>query len=310
MQAVYLTPRSTFPAAYPSNTLFGAICTGLSDLGYDVDGLISRYPEDPPFILSSTFPYVTAGGRIHHFLPCPLLPPLDLRREEDFDNAKRFKRVRYLHEDVFRDLAGGDLRLADLIAGLGDYAIDRGMLARESKTPVLERDEVEIPHNRINRLSSESEAFYHTYGSMIRNGGYYFLIRFYDTAWEPPVRAALRFLEDRGVGPRTSGGQGQFTLSFGDMAIQEQPEEPYLMSLSRFAPGSLAAFGGMVWYDLISIRGRSGDGVMKKKISMLAEGSVFANLHRPSYGSVAVVRDSPQVVEYGMAFLVGIRWSA
>ena len=110
MQAVYLTPRSTFPAAYPSNTLFGAICTGLFDLGYDVDGLIGRYPEDPPFILSSAFPYVTAGGRIHHFLPCPLLPPLDLRREEDFDNAKRFKKVRYLHEDLFRDLASGDLR--------------------------------------------------------------------------------------------------------------------------------------------------------------------------------------------------------
>ena len=184
------------------------------------------------------------------------------------------------------------------------------MLARESTTLVLQRDEAEIPHNRINRLSSESEAFYHTYGSIVQNGGYYFLIRFHDAAWESPVRAALRFLEDRGVGPRTSGGQGQFTLSFGDMAIQEQPEEPYLMSLSRFAPGSLAAFGGMVWYDLISIRGRSGDGVMKKKISMLAEGSVFANLHRPSYGSVAVVRDSPRVVEYGMAFPIGIRWSA
>ncbi len=310
MRAVYLTPRSTFPATLPSNTLFGAICTGLFSLGYDLDGLIARYPEDPPFILSSAFPYVTSGGRSHHFLPCPLLPPPETRREEDFDNARRFKRIRYLHEDLFRDLAGGDLRRTDLISGLDDYVADRGMLAREGDMLTLQRDEVEIPHNRINRLSSESEAFYHTYGSIFRNGGYYFLIRFHDTTWEPPVRAALRFLEDQGIGPRTSGGQGQFSLSFGDMTIPEQPEEPYLMTLSRFTPDTLTAFEGRAWYDLVSIRGRSGDGVMKRRISMLTEGSVFANLHRPSYGSVAVVRDSPRVVEYGMAFPVGIRWSA
>ena len=309
MRAVYLTPHSTFPSVFPSNTLFGAICTGLFDLDYDLDDLIERYPEDPAFILSSAFPYLNAGGAIHHFLPSPLLPPPKIRLEEDFDKAKAFKKVRYIHEAVFHDLAGGKLRREEIIGDLDNYAVESGMLARKREYLPLDRAETEIPHNRINRITSESEEFYHTYGSIFRRGGRYFLIRFYDRAWEAPVEAALRLLEDRGVGPRTSGGQGQFSLSFGEMEIPEDAGAPYLMSLSRFAPESLAAFKGRVWYDLVSIRGRSGDGVMKKSVRMLSEGSVFANLHRPSYGTMATVRDSPRVIEYGMAFPVGIRWS-
>jgi len=79
------------------------------------------------------------------------------------------------------------------------------------------------------------------------------------------------------------------------------------MTLSRLLPDSLSPFGREIWYDLVTIRGRSQDGVAKKKVLMLSEGTFFKNTGKPWYGRIACVREEPPMVEFGVAFPIGMR---
>ncbi|MDD1730336.1 MAG: hypothetical protein LUQ50_14875, partial [Methanospirillum sp.] len=90
MQAVYLKPSSTFPATIHSNTLFGAICRTMDELGYDTGGFIKQFLEHPPLEISSCFPYFTTeSGKVHLF-PMPHLPPTrDV--EVGFETLKKLK---------------------------------------------------------------------------------------------------------------------------------------------------------------------------------------------------------------------------
>ena len=69
--AVFLYPRSLFPERLPSNTLFGAVCSAMADLGLPVDSLIAAYDSvRSPVLLSSSFPFGTDGsGRWGFFVP-------------------------------------------------------------------------------------------------------------------------------------------------------------------------------------------------------------------------------------------------
>jgi len=307
MRTVYIYPRSLFPMQLPSNTLFGALCSAFSELGFDVDGLVNRYPDDPPFLVSSGFPCVRSnGGDVTHYFPMPVQPPtVTPQTSEEFKAMKSLKKARYMHESIFADLAGGRMKMADLTEQNDIVAGENpALLARRGEGEAWIRASALKPHNQINRMSMASQEIYHSEGYYYKEGcGFFALIDVRDPQWTDRIHAAFRFLEDRGFGGKISSGHGQATIEFGETDIPEG-ESHHLISLSRFIPRSLGDFGEDIWYSLVSVRGRSGDGTVKKNVLMLDAGAVFRNTGRRHYGRVVRVREKPPVVEYGMAFTI------
>jgi CRISPR type III-A-associated RAMP protein Csm4 len=308
MLAVYLTPRSTFPEAIPSNTLFGAICRAMAEFGDDPGVFIDAYKTRPPLLISSCFPFMDAGSVRVRLYPMPVLPPVE-QEGVDFDTLKSMKKVRFIDEELFRRLSAGTLKAGGLVKSLKSFSFGSNphILSSKKHDTRHASAEVDLPHNQINRLTSASQEFYHTTGTQYRSGGLYFLIQHLDKSWENSVAASLRLLADRGIGPRASSGQGYFDLSMDTVDLPDHRDAPFLVTLSRFIPQSFTPFGSDIWYDLITVRGRSGDGIMKKRVLMLAEGAVFRNTGDLHYGQIPAVRESPPAVEYGMAFPIGMR---
>jgi len=306
MRAVYLTPRSVFPAEIPSHTIFGAICASMAELGGPVGEMIEAFETEPPFLLTSAFPFVGTRDK-RHFLPRPILPP-PLVADENLDRVKDYKRARYIDTDLFRSWATGRTSAADIIADM-DTLTERHGLLWKGEVEDFNIGEGRRPHNQVNRLRSGSDAFFSSDGKMFQNVGMYFLLDIRKREYESEVFAALRFLADRGLGGRISVGMGAFDLSFGEADFLPVGREDHLLTLSRFIPGDLGAFGGEIYYEIVPIRGRSGDGKVWRSVLTLKEGSVFTNTGATSYGSIERVRDDPPVVEYGMAFPVPFRWS-
>jgi len=306
MRAVYLTPRSVFPAELPSNTIFGAICAAMAELGGPVGEMIEAFKTDPPFLLTSAFPFV-GTERKRRFLPRPILPPGGIA-EKDLDRVKDYKRARYIEADLFRAWASGQITGSDLIARMDTLTERHGLLWKgEMETFVIQ--EYQRPHNRVNRMISGSDAFFSSDGRYFRNAGLYFLLDTRRREYESEVSAALRFLADRGFGGRISAGMGAFDLSFGEADFLPVGKEDHLLTLSRFIPTDLKEFGGDIYYEIVPVRGRSRDGKVRKSVLTLKEGSIFKNTGAASYGSIEQVREDRPVVEYGMAFPIPFRWS-
>ncbi|MDO9539324.1 MAG: type III-A CRISPR-associated RAMP protein Csm4 [Methanocalculus sp.] len=303
MRAVYLTPRSLFPGSLPSNTLFGAICHAMADLGGPVDELIAEYASSPPFLLTSAFPFIGEKEKIH-FLPKPIQPITKMPKEEQFDAVKKIKKVSLVSSQLFSALLKKEMTADALIDTIDRYTITKGMCYTGSGDVSFSIEKAEVPHNRINRLSTASEAFFATDGYRYHNAGLYFMIDFRQAKWEPPVMAALRLLEDRGFGSKISSGGGQCSISSEDRDILPQTNGDRLVTLSRYYPSDFKALGEDTYYTLVRVRGRSTDGMMKKSVMMLGEGSVFPDTGSSFYGGIARVRDDPPVVEYGYAFPV------
>jgi CRISPR type III-A-associated RAMP protein Csm4 len=101
---------------------------------------------------------------------------------------------------------------------------------------------------------------------------------------------------------------GQFKLSIvTDSELINEPERDAgsSMTLSLYSPEDFDSFDKKrCWYELIKIRGRCGDGFMKKSIWVFKEGSTFPIHDQKICGKVVYVRENPDVVEYGIAFSV------
>lgn len=306
MYAVYIYPKSLFPASLPSNTLFGALCSAFSELDFDVNELLEKYPDNPPFLISSGIPCEKkAGGSVVHYLPLPKIPNAKTSDENNFDTLKKFKKVRFVHEDIFRKLSAGELKSTDIMNFEKDYSIKAsGILIPKKSDFKWKQVPAEVPHNQINRLSSESEQFFYSEGCFYgENSGFCTFFDIRDESWREKINAAFAFLKDRGIGKKISSGGGEFDVDFGNFELPKK-EGNYLTTLSRFLPGDIEKFNEKIWYDLMPIRGRSMDGFMKKQVIMLKEGAVFKDTGEEFYGSVVKVRDNPPVIEYGMAFTV------
>lgn len=308
---IRLHPRSLFPLTIPSDTIFGAICSAASDLGYDIDSLLLRFASSsPPFILSSAFPFVKPDV-YRYFFPLPIVPPYPFTiTEESLEGQKMVKETRFVYSEIFLDLMKGNLTENDLIEKHDSYELHNGMLFPNSAKLSITIEDRDQPHNLINRVSGQTDKFFFNSGFSFRNAGLFFFMSIADEGCEEMIFSALRLLQDRGIGGRVSQGMGQFTFNYErrrpDSPYFKSPDSPCFISLSRYIPtqDEFSEFGENKWYDPVPVRGKSGDGIMKKSVIMLREGSIFKNLHRCTYGSVVTVRDSPQAVTCGYAFPV------
>ena len=93
-----LGQEETLPTM-PSDSLFAALVNRLAiRADGNVDAFIKAFKEhDPPFVLSSTYPF--AGDVL--FFPVPFAALSDTAKEDD---AKKYKRVRYISKVLFMQL--------------------------------------------------------------------------------------------------------------------------------------------------------------------------------------------------------------
>ncbi len=335
--AVYLEPRSAFHLGergigyegtsefVRADTLFGALCTAWGAL-YGEDAVAAELlpprpvPEtwEPPFLLSSAFPY--AGTT--RFYPAPLLDPPGL------GPVGRAKEVRWVSESLFRAwirqtpleepklLHGGSVALTHAEARtLAGQLKDRQLETAPESVRLWARERV--PRVTLDPLSQASQ-IWHFGRVRFREGcGLWFAVRCLRVELER-VRGAVRLLGDLGLGGDRSAGHGLFSARW------EPFEEAHAAGTSGWsvtlspvypAPHQLATLlAPGCRYQLVLRTGWIGGAFAtpyrRKAVRMVAEGSVLGGGPDRVWGWIADVtpENLPEpihpVYRWGYAFPV------
>lgn len=303
---IYIKPLSTFPKLH-SDTLFGAITSAISELYPDlVEDMLNEFNAGrPPFILSSTFPYVYNDETKVRFYPKIIL---------DYDSSgisreilKKYKKINYIDEEIFLSLINGNLTELDLLNNYGDYFESGSLLMSKDYRIDARIGGNIIPNNSVNRLTNESDAIFYSQGDTFQNMGLFFVIYLYDEEYEDIIKNVFKFLKDRGFGRDLSTGKGQFDYEITDNIIEEfnNSEGDSFVTLSRFIPtqDNLNKINEYSSYEIDSKRGRHHSGEIRKEVKFFKEGSTFPN-YQLTYGNIIKSGDVNPAVEYGYAFPV------
>ena len=319
MKRVYLKPHSTYRTALRSDTLFGCVCWAIREVFSEarLEELLKQFASgDPPFLLSSAFPFRDneSDGRTH-FYPRPLLMPTKLEipnNEDDAKQQKKFRKVKWVSEENLGKFISGAWNEADYYNSDTWNAEGPG-----EKT-------VEVQHNTIDRLSggtTPSGNLYSLTEYAISDGGLFFLL---DDEAEV-VEGALGFLEHFGIGGDSSLGKGRFEIEVIDTDLPAAPEgADRFITLSLYAPresemATIRSDGA--WYNLVVRKGKVGgpflrvEDFWKKSLTMFAEGSTFPMTEQKPFGHNPIVKGIEDglpfnVQHYGYAFQIHIKTKA
>lgn len=323
---VMMSGGSGFLDSVPrSDTLFGAICWALRWLEGEpalLDLLARVGTRDPPFLISSAFPYGEVAGHRTFFLPRPLLPLFGEGGAREMPvSPKTLRRIRWVSASVFHEMLVGRMRPVELASGLAGGTLEArsGAIARAGEA-IPDPGEADVERNGINRLSGvvDEGILFTSRVQAIRGGGYYCLVRPRHAGIEERIAASFRLLAERGIGGDSSVGRGYFQVSFeAGEPISGPPDGDALITLSLFHPSHedlqhLAANRDRLRYSVEIRRGRLEQmyaphrRVWKPILLCLAEGSVFPPAgDREVYGQAPVVLEEPfRVRQNGFAFPV------
>jgi CRISPR-associated protein Csm4 len=328
-----------------ADTLFAALITQLAQRAPDlIDPLIESFPRrtgggfdpgDPPFIISSTFPF---AGDIQ-FFPVPQMH-WDNKAAEPIltSNAggisKKLKKVILVSESLFRRMIEGDpltaLEPARVAFQEGSVWVARDDLSLLPES-VLKSGKIWQSESRdrvaVDRNTSRSAVFRHGEVRFAAGCGLWFALSIRDpgfTLGGTSIREAIAFLLSDlsivGIGGLRSHGLGAFEVDWPgtiDLPDDEQVPDSVVVSLSRVHPGpnDLASLAmRTASYQLTQIGGwMHAEGVPDRQrlnVTMLKEGAV---LSQDSQNRIAgcLVDVSPGGAphpswRYGLAFPVGL----
>lgn len=278
----------------PSDSLFAALLEAFIGAGGDAEGFVGQFQDrDPPFLLSSAFPF--AGNVL--FLPVAV--PLErwfaletLRRR-----SKDLKRVAFVSKELFRQMLEGepmDRQLfpeddGDLTEGLalqgGKFWLSRkeaNDLPQEMQVDSKTRKPIplqalwyhrvyashQVPRVTVDRVSSASNIFHAGRVSFHTGCGLWFGIYWRKpeapispcgTSVQEAVRQALSILGDEGLGGERAVGYGGFRWQeMGSLEVPEPAANGLMWLLSRYHPrdGELPnALTGSPGYTLTAVSG-------------------------------------------------------
>ena len=318
MNAVYLRPQSSFKTPLRSDTLFGLLCWAIRQTSGEkmlVELLQLFSQRKPPFLLSSVFPFTRKNSDRTHYLPRPCWKPLslhDVSKDIPVDlevlaSLKKYKKLRYLSQDTFLQVAEGNMSLLELF---------KSQLKEKEVEPLTRQ----VAHNTINRLSNsvlEEGGFFFTEEYSCPVGcGLYFLLEA-DPEHFPVLNAALSFLQHFGMGGDRSTGKGSFTIEIADFNLfSNLSTGNYQITLSLYYPLDeerqfYLKLPDSLWYHLAVRKGKVGGAFLqledfwKDTVIMFEEGSVFPYLKNHPLGQNPIVKKHPfEVQAYGFAFPV------
>lgn len=335
----------------PSDTLFSALVDVWRRLGGDPQRFAQPFLDrEPPFLLSSAFP---VAGQVR-FFPMPVDIGLVLSAGTLDGRGKAAKRIKYLSEALWRRaLAGealdswlfpagertdptsgvtvqnGDLWMTlDEVSALPDELRQRP--ARALRHRLLWSSQ-RVPRVTVDRVSSSS-TIYHTGRTSFAPGcGLWFGV-----AWQHPtakidgdgrsyreaLALAIDALQHDGLGGERSAGYGAFAhTTMGELTSPDPAAGQPAWLLSRYHPCAdelPAALTAEAAYRLVSVAGwlrtPDGPGQRRKRLTLLAEGSIVRSPRYPA-GDVVDVKptyanptgDTPHsVFRYGLALAAGL----
>lgn len=318
MKIVYLKPQSTWRAELRSDTLWGLICWGIRYI-WGEEQLFNMIAEfrsgNPPFLISSAFPYRVENGKAVCYLPKPLLKPFRLSHEEltpeRMKSYKDYKKVKYLPLSVFKQLVFGKLDEKTFFLDQESSWKNYIQIKPKPQTYV---------HNTVDRLGGETEIYNASVYSTGGADGLYFFLRVIDSTYQKLLQALWPFWEHMGLGGDASIGRGFFKIQ------EEETEELFpneegkrFITLSLYSPASdettmLAKHKNDTWYKLELRKGRVGgklfvtSHILKQPILMFQEGSSFPVVKKNFYGQVQLVKNVEtlphKIYQYGYAFPV------
>ena len=302
---VYIKPLSIFPELH-SDTLFGALTFAINQLYPDkTEIILEEFKNNVPFFLSSPFPFIYGENdeKVKFF------PKINLNKRTDkkdslFDEMKKYKKIKFVEEEIFYNIINGKLNESDILNNYSDYSSSGSFLMKKSYDDFRLTEDI-IPNNSVNRLFNTTEGIFYSEGQRYLNMGLFFYIEFNDEKYIPIIKSALKFLKDRGFGKDISTGKGQFEYEIYDESIKDVADAKYFINLSRFIPSEydLENIDGYSVYEIDSKRGRCASGEIRKQVRFFKEGSIFKN-YSDSYGTIVAVGDINPAIEYGIAFPV------
>ncbi|MEN4018771.1 MAG: type III-A CRISPR-associated RAMP protein Csm4 [Methanobacterium sp.] len=301
---VYLQPQSSFPHLH-SDTIFGSVIYAISQLyGEELESIVAKFKDenlDPPFLVSSAFPYIQGTEKIRLF---PKI--IDEPVKADPEKVKAFKKVEFIEESIFVKWSSGTLDEKKIIDNLNDYYLHENMLFMDKPDVDFNRGQTLVPKNSINRLSNASENIFYAPGDNYKNMGLFFLIKIINEKYSEHVKAAIRFLSDRGFGRDISTGGGHFKFEIEDIELDKAEGQRFVI-LSRYIPQNeeLKHLSQNSWFEIGSKRGRSSSGEIRKQIRFFSEGSTFKSLNKKFHGKI--VESGHNSLEYGLAYTFNMK---
>jgi len=275
--------------AMPSDSLFAALVAVLArtDGSEAVEKFCAPFVgknADPPFVLSSTFPF---AGQVK-FLPVPML---SRSGEAQGVNAKKLKRVQFVSEEIFRSLLKGaplakffdeklTLQGGKLLVGKKDF---KNLPAELRKANAKVWDLEPRPRVTLDRASSASNLFHIGQVHFAKDCGLWFAMRWLKADQDKRKQfknmleqlAATGFGAERGVGL----GIAQVTQT-GTLDLPEASGA--WVTLSRYLPreDEVAALGDdRSAYSIKPVGGWLDSpkdmGQRRKLVNLIEEGSVI-----------------------------------
>ena len=305
---VYIYPISLFPDLH-SDKIFGAILTTINDLFPSVmDNLIDKFKQNnPPFLISSAFPFINIKNKKVHFYPKILLNE-ELNFECDLEIIKSFNDVKFFQDEIFFDIINGKLSFNNILNNYENYIqIDEFLLNQNFNMQNFSNKMI-VSQNYINRLNNYHKVFYSEGIKYNKDYGLFFHISFNDDKFIEILKGVFRLLKDRGFGGKISVGRGQFIYEIENDDIYKNHnskfsvDDNYFVTLSRFIPkqNDLKFVNSNSNYSLGFKRGISRFGDIRKQVVFFNEGSTFLANNNKYFGKLFY--SSENSVEYGFAF--------
>lgn len=296
----------------PSDTLFAAMLDALNRAGEDVDAFSKAYLEDPPFLLTSAFPYV---GSVR-FYPVPANSASLFDAKTNARYGKRLARIRYMSEGLLHEaLAKG--KLNDWIFPETENETPKTGVTLQGHTLWLKVEEIpnlptefqrheqrrhalprltvwrtaRVPRVTLDRITSASNIFHAGKVEFAKECGLWFGV-----SWRKPdaeyngqkfadvFEKAMQMLKDDGLGGERTTGYGAFSYEPDPpITLKDAQAGQLAYLLSRYHPRpdevDSVLKGGEAAYRLVSVAGwlRTFDGAAqrRKRVVLLEEGSLI-----------------------------------
>ena len=313
---VYIYPISLFPDLH-SDRIFGAILSTMKDLfPLITDNVVERFKHNnPPFLISSAFPFIKIKNKKVRFYPKILLNK-ELDFNFDLEVIKNFDDVKFIQEEIFFDILNGNLNFNEILNNYDKYfQIDEFLLNQNLNIQDFQNfsNRMIVSQNAINRLNNYFKVFYSEGIKYNSTHGLFFHISFLDDEFIEILKSVFRLLKDRGFGSKISIGRGQFIYEIENDDVYKNhnsnfsEEDNYFVTLSRFIPTSddLKFIDLTSNYELGFKRGIDRYGNLRKQVIFFSEGSTFSTNENRYFGKL--FESSGNSVEYGFAFNLKIK---
>lgn len=291
-----------------SDTLFSAICHGWLEIygRESLEVLLEEFPKndqttipvEPPFIISSAFPFVVKGDETTYFLPKPQKRPPFPRFEGK--KPKEAKRV----EKTLDDMDWIDLELFwEWAKAVEPQEKWLNYKERFNKmTRLLDNAVNSDTRPRVTKDRRTSSSLLYHFGLIYFSddeekgrGGLYFLVRCRDESVENKLKAVLKLLGETGIGGERSSGYGRFEARWCELDERWKIPRPRFsngrISLTLYYPSVSDLRRGkelpVYQYGLIKRAGWTSSPYQKKPyrhkvLNMFREGTTFATAKHPS----------------------------